>query len=56
MGQIIINKNLDGLSIVDNYLTNDFSKLQEEVESLKQQMEYIKRREKKRSWKKHGRL
>ena len=50
----MINKNLDGLSIAsNNYLiNNDFSELQEEVKSLKQQIEYIKRREKKRSWKK----
>ena len=32
-----------------------FDKLQEEVESLKQQTKYIERRQKKRSWKKRGR-
>lgn len=33
----------------------EFDKLQEEIESLKQQTKYIEQRQKKRSWKKRGR-
>lgn len=33
----------------------EFDKLQEELESLKQQTKYIEQRQKKRSWKKRGR-
>ena len=33
----------------------EFDKLQEELESLKQQTKYIEKRQKKRSWKKRGR-
>ena len=34
---------------------SEFDKLQEELESLKQQTKYIEQRQKKRSWKKRGR-
>lgn len=56
MGQLIVNKNyLDDTSI-DTSIVDDFLKLQKELKSLEQQVKYIKQREKKRSWKKYGRL
>ena len=52
LSKTLVTQYLDGYTTLN---LSEFNKLQEEIESLKQQTKYIEQRQKKRSWKKHGR-